>query len=413
MSHQNATIRHAAAAVGAAYEQYTLRASEENVTEGFALQQYNKAIHHFRNEVLSPQGSNYDAMLITCALFSCLEMLRDNHHGAMDHVQGGVQILLSRLRSTASQTSTSKTARGKFDRDLFQFFYRMDLQTALSGRQMHFSEMPMEDPTAPSPLLEDTLNFENISDARDSLTGLKLRGYSWVHEVGFVLTAPSGPLTPEQEGKHRRLSEDFHRWHAAFEVFMKKPSNTVGILDPRAPLTLFIEYHVSYFWMKKCTANYETEYDEHVQDYKKVVECAEEIISLSKKLDTGPMQRRFVMEAPVTPSLYWTAYKCRDPVLRRRAIQAILDFPSCQGIWENRRHAASVTRIMEIEEGPVWHLPVEERFVKNEWRVVEPLQCAANFGPFDAVELLLLIKPYGPGGRIVERMEYVEWWKDS
>lgn len=67
---------------------------------------------------------------------------------------------------------------------------------------------------------------------------------------------------------------------------------------------------------------------------------------------------------------------------------------------------------MEIEEGPVWHLPVSERFVKNEWRVVEPLQSSANVKDGEGVDLLLLMRPFGPDGEVVERQEFVEWWVD-
>lgn len=473
MSHHNSTMRHAAAAVGAAYEQYTLRApGEENINEGFALRQYNKAIQHFQEQIRSPRGSDFDVMLMTCALFSLLEMLRSNQNGAMDHVEGGLKILYSKLRNanlnaSPSQAPKTVTAGAEFERELLQFFYRMNLQISLSGRPQQILEIPAEDPTAWNFFSNDNytdevnssedddneittpLVFENISQARDCITSIKLRALTLLHEIGFIFVVPAVLKSPEHRTRKQRIIKDFHRWHYAFEGMMTKPPKTTNILDPRAPLALLIEYHVSYFWLCNCDAVYETDYDRHMADYLKIVECAEEIIALSRTIDntparspspsfsstssssstatppptdttgtgTGPgtstsnlpFRRRFTMEAPVTPSLYWTAYKCRDPLLRRRAIQAVLDFPSCQGGWENRRHAASARRIMEIEEGPVWHLPIAERFVKNEWRVVEPLQCSANVKDGEGVDLLLLMKPFGPEGEVVERMEFVEW----
>lgn len=414
-SHHHPILRHAAAAVGAAYEQRTLRDSTgQTVNEGFALQQYNKAIQNFRGQVVSPNCYDNNVILLTCALFSCLEMLRSNQNGAMDHIQGGVQILMSKLRSAPVQSSKPVSALGTFDRDLFQFFYRMDLQTSLSGRNLHFLEIPEEDKTAPTFFSHGNLVFEDITHARDCITGLKLRALSIVRKIGFILARPhTEPPSPEDEAKQQRLIEDFQKWHKSFEVMMKKPPKTIGIRDPRAPLALLIEYHVSYFWLCKCNAKYETEYDEHMSNYTKIIESAEEIIELTKTLSKpSSIPRRFFMEAPITPSLYWTAYKCRDPLLRRRAIKAILNFPACQGGWENRRHAASATRIMEIEEGPVWHLPIEERFVKNEWRVIEPLQRPSDAQINQGTHLLLLLKPFGPDGSFVERWEYVEWWNE-
>ncbi|KAJ5103074.1 hypothetical protein N7532_003603 [Penicillium argentinense] len=103
LTHQHPTIRHAAAAVGAAYEQYALRAPGEKTTENFALQQYSKAIQSFREQIQNPHDQNIDLILITCALFTCLEVLHSNSNRAMDHVEGGVQILLSRLKCASIQ----------------------------------------------------------------------------------------------------------------------------------------------------------------------------------------------------------------------------------------------------------------------------------------------------------------------
>lgn len=450
MSHHNSTMRHAAAAVGAAYEQYALRAPGENVNEGFALQQYNKAIQLLQEQIQTARASDFDVMLMTCALFSCLEMLRSNQNGAMDHVEGGLKILISKLRANTSPSNQSKSKQPahEFERELSQFFYRMNLQISLSGRQQQFLEIPPEDPTAQPFFTNDythddddtpTLVFETLSQARDCITSIKLRALSLLHEIGFILTVPPVPHSPEHQARKKRLITNFHAWHHAFEKMMARPAKEVGIRDPRAPLTLLIEYHVSYFWLCNCNARYEMEYDGHWVDYLKIVECAEEIIRLSGDNGSGsspspsssfsgsssssgstpvtnarsdsplPFRRRFAMEAPVTPSLYWTAYKCRDPLLRRRAIRAILQFPSCQGGWENRRHAASAIRIMEIEEGPVSHLPVAERFVQNGWRVIEPLQCSADVKDGEGVSLLLLMRPDGPEGEVFERMEFVEW----
>lgn len=61
----------------------------------------------------------------------------------------------------------------------------------------------------------------------------------------------------------------------------------------------------------------------------------------------------FVLDAGLVFALYWTALKCRDGGVRRRAI-GMLEGPCAEGVWGAGMHAAVAKRVVEIEEGGVY-----------------------------------------------------------
>jgi hypothetical protein len=64
-----------------------------------------------------------------------------------------------------------------------------------------------------------------------------------------------------------------------------------------------------------------------------------------KKIGSPP----FVLDAGIIFSLFWTAVKCRDGLIRRRAI-ALLELSWQEGIWIGMIQAAIAKRVVEIEE---------------------------------------------------------------
>lgn len=69
------------------------------------------------------------------------------------------------------------------------------------------------------------------------------------------------------------------------------------------------------------------------------------------QLDTIKKTTRpvFVLDAGIIFSLFWTAVKCRDGLLRRRAI-SLLEQSWQEGVWIGMIQAAIAKRVVEIEE---------------------------------------------------------------
>lgn len=407
LSHHCPTIRHAVAAVGAAYERETkklqLPATEADPSEAehFELQQYNKAIQGFIAQLSSPGEIDISTILTTCILFICVETLRTDNVRAMGHVQSGLQILARHLRD-------GKTViKNDFDRELVQLFHRLNIQVSFFGRPLLQLDVPTEKSTSPTPAKK--LDFHHISQARECLTDLVHRALSFIREMGSAPTAPSDADRQKQLLHQQRLVQEFCAWNVAFESMKTKSARRVGISDARAPLVLGIEYRTIQIWLKSCESRAQSCYDRFFTEFDLIVSSAEKIIELGAGLDATDSPARFALDAEVIPSLYWSASRCRQPLIRRRAIEAIRNYPVREGMWDKRRYVEGATKVVEFEEAMCLSLPVEERVPEERCRVHEALMFSEAACYASPCPVLFMWKPHGLDSEFEYYRDEMNW----
>lgn len=350
------------------YEQRALRlTSGSSRSETLALQQYNKAIQSFVGQLSHPQTPNVDVMLITCALFVCLEMLRYDLTRAMDHINGGWHIL-------QSQSSQGRSAlEQSLDRHLLRLFRRLNIQNPLFGQPLLVLDLPSETPTIQD--LEQGFPFESIDQARETLITITNRAMALIESIDWMRPIVPEPVHQERLQRQRTSKREFATWLIGFEAMKRKPPKSVGISDPRAPLQLTMTYHASYFWLCNCLRRDEMGYDAYLANFETIVTSAEQIIALSPEPKLASITKPFSMDAEVTPPLWLTAYKCRYPMMRRRAMEAMKRYPTREGMWEIQRQVRAVEIIIQREEVAVSLLPVEERIPDDDHRIYACIFC--------------------------------------
>lgn len=390
LSHHLPVIRHAVAAIGAVYERQAhglplpTTEADPGKAEHFELQQYNKAIHEFIAQLSSPIETDISIILITCTLFICIEMLRTNKTRAMNHVQCGLQILAKHLQD-------GKTViRHSSDRELVQLFHRLNIQVSFFGRPLLQLDGPTENPTTAKRLV-----FDHICQARECLTGLVNRALLFIRQIGYSQRTLSGAEHQQKLLGHQRLLQEFCSWNAAFELMKTKSAKRVGISDARAPLVLWIEFHSVQIWLKGCVSPAQSYYDRFFTEFDLIVSSAEKVIELGAGPDLTDFPSRFALDAEVVPSMYWTASRCRDPMIRRRAIEAMRNYPTREGMWDKRRYVEAATKIVEFEEAQYSSLAVAERIPEERCRVHETLLFSEAASYASPCPVLFLWKPYG------------------
>lgn len=401
LSHRDTTVRHAVAAVGAMYERMIRCNRGVEGLDHFALQQYTKALQDFRRQLASSLEDRVDLVLIVCVLFVCLEMLRANNARAMDHVQGGLQILQQRLQRGKARLDD------RLDCEIFQLFHRLNLQISFFGRPLLALDIPTEKSTA----LEsgEPLAFETILQARECLTSLMNRALALVRSIGQWREKLTEAHYQQSRQEQARLKQEFGIWHAAFEKLRSKPPQKVGISDSRAPLLLLIAYTTSFVWLSNCLERAESSYDTYWPSFEIIVSAAEQIIELGRRADSSATTEQFTLDVEVTPMVYWTFQRCRHPLIRRRALEVMRRYPTLEGMWDKRRNVQTAELILEIEERPLCSLPVEQRVPEDKGRVYEALRLPENDVCSPLYPITLLMKPNGVDGEWEEKMEYLYW----
>lgn len=366
LSQRYPAIRHAVSAVGAVYGKQLLPANFDPAeVEQFTLQQYNKAIQSFIGQMNTPQTVDIDLVLVTCLLFICLETLQSKNIRALDHIQSGVQILAARSQEKKI------TMDNEFDRELLHTFSRLNIQTCLFGRGIQPLDIQPEKSTFAES--HEKLAFDNISQARETLTSLQNRALVFIRSVGSRSGVTYESVYEQHVKQQQAMLAEYYTWRAAFDRLRKRSTKTAGISDLRAPLALLIEYHVSLVWLLNCITQQESNFDNFTSHFEEIVHTAEDILELSPETDSTPVAEQFSLDPGVLAHIYWTAHKCRDPLIRRRAIAALARCPARQGMWLRPLIVQVAYKIVEIEEEPLCYLPVEERKVAEKGRVYEAL----------------------------------------
>lgn len=120
----------------------------------------------------------------------------------------------------------------------------------------------------------------------------------------------------------------------------------------------------------------------------------------------------FILDSGLIFSLFWTALKCRDGLVRRRAI-SLLESSHQEGVWIGPIQANIAKRIVEIEEGqPYEQYPPFEQLKQAEdvpeYMRVHNVTTDIN-KPNRTAKLVILQRMDGSEGEWCEAIEWVTW----
>jgi hypothetical protein len=373
LSQTQPAIRHAVAAVSAAYKRLLGPVTETEQTEHFALEQYNKAIRGLLDST-HPHPNNLDLTLITCALFVCFETVTGNNSQAMDHAEAGLRILSRRQGTPGAPDPEFPTSDG-INRELSDFFSLLNIECSTRGRKMVPYKAHMEQPTQ-----SDKIKFTTIIQARRALVHITTPVFQLVQRV-----TPLPQNVPELEQQERlqeqqRLRKEHNEWWIAFQQLQKRlPKSRAGAsTDPRAPLVLIVQHHATAILNETLLRQDEMIYDNFLSEFEEMVEAAEKISELSPK---NGYRQTYNLEPYIGLSLYWAARKCRHSLIRRRAAAVIRTSPQLNCMHDLEELYYTAIYNIKMEEASVSHLPVEHRVPECQdrfWETFMPNEKRSN-----------------------------------
>ena len=291
LSHIEPSIRHGVLALGAMHHDFNSDAS-------ISLQAYDKAIQHTRSL------RDTTKILAACVIFVCFEYLNGNYAMANMHLQNGLNI-----------AGTSPT-----EDELIQMLNRLDFQS-----------MTFKDAKAPysfpNPKVIETKVPPSFSTARDARTCMvEIQRSSMAIMQAYATGNVSQEVIDAREACRVKLRE----WKISFD----RSKNDNWIPMPRL------------YWMLAnlaieagCEEN-ETSWDSHLQMLGNLANAAAPLARI----------KSFSLEMGTTVPLFTVATKCRDPRIRRKAIE-LMKTPRREGIWYSVSAASVAERVVAIEEG--------------------------------------------------------------
>ncbi|CBF82745.1 hypothetical protein AN3420.2 [Aspergillus nidulans FGSC A4] len=406
------SVRHAMTAIGALHERFQLSAVAGSAvltvngsapTEQFVLEEYNKSIQTLVKSLTAhSQGGSINLALTTCCLFICLEMLRENRKEALDHIEAGLRI----IHKHEQLTSIGSGCTSELYQQLRDLFLRLNLQASFMGRLL----VPIN---VDSPGTRNGHIFTDLTEARSHLDRLMTKALRFIRSVGILREERPPVVQAQFEAERDQICEELLSWRWSHDKLLDRHGLEIQQSDLRASLLLRIYYQAALLWVCVALDRDENGHDNFTADFESLISNAEEILRLSsptrgaEKARVKDAESAFSLEGGIIAPMYYAAVRCRNPFLRRRALNILFQHSKREGMW-NARLCAQVTKVVvEVEESQCPEPPTSEKDIGPLARVYEVVQLKEiKANPTQAV---LYMKPEGVNGPWKTRSIMVAW----
>ncbi|KAJ5215697.1 uncharacterized protein N7498_002104 [Penicillium cinerascens] len=306
-----------------------------------ALTWYSRSISSVHSQIQHGRTDPY-IVLISCALFICVETIQGRMEEALELYRQGVSLILN-LRAQLVHRGVYFEKAALLERNVFPLFLRMGiLSLTISGTQP---------PSELLALFKAGINtgVASVVSARNNIVVLAAETMLFEREATLHLreVGAESAVSAEMVAKKEALRAQLNEWHQGYTNLCQSnsPSSTEPIhLEPM----LLIYHAAALICVTGCLRQQETVYDVHFADFSTIVEHSTVILGDS----SGPngVQPPFTFEMNVGVPLAVTVLRCRDPGLRRRALDLMRRAPPIQGFFKSTPLAHLAENLMRLEE---------------------------------------------------------------
>jgi hypothetical protein len=325
-----------------------------------AFKHYAHAVKELKEHLASlsdptnPDIRTWETSLLASYLFTAFEILIHNEEGAYFQTQSGFKLMRNALSYYNFGPGSSSHDLEKLPGNLAEItlaFNRVDIQaTTFSGTWYHTNSVLA--PRVPG-ALTSMAQVRNVLDVilLDILRVIRCKGSEWSNT-----RATYDPLPKDLAAELDDLKAMLQCWLDKFRDFLAsrsfKPIQNEGVAsqdsrhtrDTIARHTLMIQYWTGFIWLHTPFSRNQTVHDPYLPAFTTITDLAEEIISLQ------PDRRRcYSSDSQIIHPLFYVAQKCRDGIVRRRAVRLLRE-AGREGVWDGQCTAAACAWIIEKEE---------------------------------------------------------------
>jgi hypothetical protein len=387
-------VRHAVVAIGAISKSIQIDPSPNGASEPiartkhqnemanlhrrFAFLEYSKSLKEMKAIIVNADFTPRQALLASLLSF-CFENFRGNRPVAMYHAQAGYQILQTWMsenpRGMSHSIGTLSPAPHVVEDDIVHAFSQLDLQILTiadtRGHKVHDSLKHLGgDTIANMPAV-----FKDINEARAYWDIVMGRSYHFLlsawemsrsEELArpFITTSPSHTfitnssktlhstpniITDELLEQQKLYAAELSRWHCAFHPIWVRLSKTARNKELLMATMVLINCIALEIMVGAVAFPDQTSYDELWPIFEQIVCLIETHVTTVFKNSARPLDGGFLLDLGITCPLGVVVMRCRDRVIRRKAI-AILRSWFNEGPTDPVMVSKVGTFMMEIEE---------------------------------------------------------------
>jgi hypothetical protein len=355
-TNEEPAILHAVIALGGIHEIFGLYKERLNgITpiDQFSERQYYKAIALLLDSTKISSEHSTELVLLCCILFACFESLRGRIKSAITHVRCGLNLL--------HQTETTNT-RPSFayipQKIVKSLFTRLENQMMeLESSSILTMSRETERPTFSE--LKDPEIFRNLETAYESFDIFLNRTLHVNRTLETLLVDPLGFLDSETlleiEIERAKCLQYLDGWSRAFNQYLIGDGPVPKQISDYNVYVLQIWRVTAKIFLSVKPTNAEETWDQFQQEFNTIVTLAETLAETSYITDTSCQGTpSFSFHLGILPPLFLTSVRCRDPIIRRRAVHVLFSSRRCEAIWDSHLAAAVAGLVIETEEKHVW-----------------------------------------------------------
>ncbi|CEJ81016.1 hypothetical protein VHEMI01168 [[Torrubiella] hemipterigena] len=392
--HAEPAIRHAVVALGALYKTLELSTDPVTPTDG-AITQYNHVMMHWQvavkqyseacKAIVSLSGdtiSQHRTRLMAIILLACFDSFIGDHKQGIVQIQTGLGIL-QKIKTMHS----ARPGEGAIEEDLVMLFTRLAIQAKSYDMAFHFPppyvimlssshaggepSSPVSDHSAPDESASQPPNrpFESLFEARSVSDELCKALLTFIEKLQLAKSDPSYVLPAAWKIYGIGLKDRLSAWAEAYEpIFSSRFDPRISHLERSgiAALKMFQINTNILFLMMFC--DNEVQFDSFMPHFKTIVDLGWEVVGederraaaaghsttkggfRSGKYAPSHLKPSFAADLGIVPPLFVVATKCRDPRLRRQAIQLLRSSARREGMWDSELTAKIGEWCMQVEE---------------------------------------------------------------
>lgn len=360
-SHVDVALRHATTALGAFGERlyiHSVTTSENeaaNKLQDFANSQYVKAIGELRNQMCCGKHQSVELTLMTCFIFILMEFLRGNEDAASTHLISGAEIIRQSYNfnirdqfpfASRSGTSFATSLPAGFSYHAVCLYATIDrINASWLGDSPTGVVTTQTESLDFGPLICD--GFTSVKQAQQYLAALLVTLRS-----NIVLTHDK-PKPPDEKFQHAvplhsKFFANLDDWALAMDAYQIRSQDNTTIQDSHKATILQLQHMCATLsLMASCESSEEDFYASLDGSFNYIVSLATTLLRpVNVMLDTSvfPTSRQLFMfkEGTIQP-LYFTAIKCPNGKIRRKALSLLKAEPWREGAWDS----AAMARIAE------------------------------------------------------------------
>ncbi|KAK8065612.1 Aspercryptin biosynthesis cluster-specific transcription regulator atnN [Apiospora hydei] len=405
--HAEEAVRHSVVALGALYKTLEKMTESPPTSPGdhfdptdnakmhweVAFRHYSDALTIMFSSAQETQSSQRSSLMAT-VLLACFDSFIGDHKQAIVQIQNGLR-LLEKLREERRRAFLPKPEE-PVEQDLIQMFTRLAIQAKSYDMAFHFPHpfvirlTPQEgDAVSPSseggspvstnqtPIPE---RFESLIEGRLAWDALLEKIFRFT-ETMFQFTtstSPMGilPISLKQYGMVFR--NEIEAWSRAFDDILASRTAPGKSSQEKAAIAVLKMFQIMGQVLFLMTfSDSELQFDAFLPQFQAIVDLASEVVGDEERRAaarrcpdprwcqhaaghtdifgghefTAPhIKPSFSADLGIVPPLFVVATKCRDPFIRRKAIQLLRSSSRREGMWDSELTARIGMWIAAIEE---------------------------------------------------------------